>query len=80
MPEDRVVAQAAPYEVELEAGRNYAWCRCGRSQRQPFCDGAHKGTGIEPMLFTAERSGRQFLCGCKHTRNEPLCDGSHNKL
>lgn len=80
MPEDRVIAQYAPYEVQLEADEEYAWCRCGRSKTQPFCDGAHAGTGIEPMIFTAERSGRHFLCGCKHTKNEPLCDGAHNKL
>ena len=48
--------QLSPYQVELEAGKRYAWCRCGRSQKQPFCDGSHAGTDIEPLMFTAERT------------------------
>ena len=57
--------QLSPYQVELEAGRRYAWCRCGRSKKQPFCDGSHTGTGIEPLMFTAERTELALLCGCK---------------
>lgn len=78
MAEDIVPAQLAPYPVELEEGRTYAWCRCGRSAKQPFCDGSHKGTGLEPLLFKAERSEMVMLCGCKGTDDEPFCDGSHN--
>jgi CDGSH-type Zn-finger protein len=66
-----------PYQVELEAGKRYAWCRCGRSKRQPFCDGSHTGTGIEPLMFTAERTELALLCGCKDTGDPPFCDGSH---
>ncbi len=80
MSEDRIIVQKSPFSVELEEGKKYAWCRCGRSQKQPFCDGAHKDTDIKPLLFEAEKTGTHYLCGCKHTRNEPLCDGSHNKL
>jgi CDGSH-type Zn-finger protein len=72
--------QLSPYQVALEAGKRYAWCRCGRSQKQPFCDGAHAGTGIEPLLFTAERSELALLCGCKDTGDPPYCDGSHMLL
>ena len=78
--DDRVVAQKAPYVVELEAGKTYAWCRCGRSQKQPFCDGSHKTTSIEPVMFKAEKDGKAFLCGCKSSGNEPHCDGSHKAL
>jgi CDGSH-type Zn-finger protein len=74
------VAQLSPYLVELEEGRSYAWCRCGRSSRQPFCDGSHKGTGIEPLCFVARSTGAVNLCGCKQTGDEPFCDGSHNML
>lgn len=80
MAETPIIAQKGPYPVELEEGRTYFWCVCGRSGRQPFCDGSHKDTGLEPMKYTAEASKRLFFCGCKATGNQPLCDGSHNTL
>lgn len=75
-----VVAQKAPYAVEVEAGKTYYWCSCGLSKRQPYCDGSHKGTGLAPLAWTAEQDGRAWMCGCKHTANSPLCDGAHKKL
>ena len=75
-----VAAQLSPYLVELQEGRRYLWCRCGRSSRQPFCDGSHKDTGIEPLAFVADATGVVNLCGCKQTCDEPYCDGSHNML
>jgi len=75
-----VVAQKAPYEVEVEEGKKYLWCACGRSDKQPFCDGSHKGTGITPLVFTAEATETVYLCGCKHTHNQPFCDGTHSTL
>ena len=72
--------QLSPYQVQLEAGKRYAWCRCGRSAKQPFCDGSHAGTGIEPLIFTAERDELALLCGCKDTGDPPYCDGSHMLL
>lgn len=72
--------QKAPYPVEVEAGRKYWWCACGRSKSQPFCDGSHKGTEFTPQKWTAETSGRKFFCACKNTRNSPLCDGTHKAL
>jgi CDGSH iron-sulfur domain-containing protein 3 len=75
-----VIAQRKPYLMDLPPGR-YAWCACGRSANQPFCDGSHKGSGIEPRMFTVTaRSGSLWLCGCKHSRHPPHCDGTHNKL
>ena len=74
-----IEAAKEPVVVELEAGKEYWWCACGRSASQPFCDGSHEGTGIEPMPFTAEKSGKAWLCQCKRTANPPYCDGSHNK-
>lgn len=79
MPEP-IVAATKPCLVDLVAGRTYYWCACGRSARQPFCDGSHKGTGIEPLAFKAEESGDALLCACKQTRGGPWCDGSHNAL
>ena len=77
---ETVIAQKAPYVVELEAGKTYAWCRCGRSGKQPFCDGSHKDTSLQPLMFKAEKDGKAFLCGCKTTNNQPHCDGSHKAL
>ena len=78
MPDDPVCAQKGPYQVALEAGKAYFWCAFGRSAKQPFCDGSHKDTGIEPMRFVAPSSGVFNICGCKATDDEPFCDGTHN--
>lgn len=75
-----VVADRKPRAVQLEKGKEYWWCACGRSKNQPFCDGSHKGTGFTPHGFTAEESGEAWLCMCKRTANRPFCDGTHNKL
>jgi CDGSH iron-sulfur domain-containing protein 3 len=75
-----IPAQKAPYGVEVEAGKRYFWCACGRSQGQPFCDGSHKGTSITPLMYTAEKTGQVWFCGCKATSKSPLCDGTHNRL
>jgi CDGSH-type Zn-finger protein len=77
---EAVVAQKAPFAVELRAGRTYAWCACGRSASQPFCDGSHQRTSLRPVVFKAEREGLAYLCGCKTSQGRPYCDGSHNRL
>ena len=74
------IAQKSPYPVEVEAGRKYFWCACGKSANQPFCDGSHKGGTFNPIPFSADKTGTVFLCGCKHTGNAPYCDGTHTKL
>lgn len=75
-----IAAQLSPYQVEVEEGRSYKWCRCGRSKTQPFCDESHAGTDIGPLHFTAERTETLLLCGCKESGNPPFCDGTHNVL
>ncbi len=74
------IPQKAPYAVDVEAGKKYYWCACGRSKSQPFCDGSHKGTDFTPVEYKAENSEKVWFCGCKHTANKPLCDGTHQKL
>ncbi|SLN12376.1 glutamate synthase-related protein [Pseudooctadecabacter jejudonensis] len=75
-----IIAAKVPTKVELEAGKEYYWCRCGRSKNQPFCDGSHAGTGLQPLTFTAEKDGAATLCQCKSSANAPFCDGSHTRL
>lgn len=75
-----IVAQKSPYPVELEAGKTYFWCACGRSRKQPFCDGSHKDTGISPLAYSTAEAKKVWFCGCKSTKKSPLCDGSHNAL
>jgi len=78
MPEP-VVANKMPAVLDLAAG-TYWWCRCGRSQKQPFCDGAHKGTGFEPLELKLDQPKCVALCQCKQTHNGPFCDGAHAAL
>lgn len=77
--EDPVIAQKAPYDLELEPG-TYYWCACGRSKSQPFCDGSHEGTGFEPKEFVIAEKQTVSLCGCKWTADAPFCDGAHENL
>ena len=75
-----IVAQKGPYPVEVVAGKKYFWCACGRSSKQPFCDGSHKDTGLSPVEFTADATAKLWFCGCKQSKARPLCDGSHKAL
>ena len=75
-----IIADKKPIKVDLESGKNYFWCRCGKSQKQPFCDGSHIGTDISPMKFSVEEIGPKTLCQCKASANAPFCDGAHAGL
>jgi CDGSH-type Zn-finger protein len=74
------IAGRQPKAEILEISKKYFWCACGRSAKQPFCDGSHTDTGFEPRKFTPEKDGKAFLCTCKQTSNPPYCDGSHQSL
>ncbi len=80
MTETPEISQKAPFAVEVEEGKSYFWCACGRSKKQPFCDGSHKETSFSPVKYTAEASKKVFFCGCKQSGKAPLCDGSHKAL
>ena len=75
-----IVCQTSPYRIDVEAGKTYWWCSCGKSAKQPFCDGSHKGTGFAPVKFEAERNESYPFCGCKKTSKAPRCDGTHKAL
>jgi CDGSH-type Zn-finger protein len=78
--EKPVIAQRSPYATDVEAGKSYWWCACGRSKSQPFCDGSHKGTGLSPVEYKAKRSRTVYFCGCKQTATPTICDGTHDSL
>jgi CDGSH-type Zn-finger protein len=77
---EAVIAARAPMGVEVEAGKTYHWCTCGKSSRQPFCDGSHKGGSFSPKVYVPTHSGKVWLCACKRTHKAPLCDGTHKTL
>lgn len=74
------IPQKTPLPVDVEEDRKYFWCSCGKSDRQPFCDGSHQGTDFLPLTYVAETTRTLYFCACKHTQGAPLCDGSHNSL
>ncbi len=67
----------SPKMVQLESGKTYAWCACGRSSNQPWCDGSHQVTSITPTVFVADKTEARALCMCKQTKTPPFCDGTH---
>lgn len=72
-------AQNAPFILTMKPGR-YAWCSCGNSKKQPFCDGSHEETGMYPKIEIIEEEREVKWCGCKSSENAPFCDGTHRKF
>eukprot|EP01041_Mallomonas_annulata_P009719 gene9719-20207_t len=75
-----VCASRGPIAVDIEEGKTYYWCSCGRSKTQPFCDGSHAGTDFTPQAYTATQTKKAYFCACKQSKKAPFCDGSHTKL
>jgi CDGSH-type Zn-finger protein len=77
MPE---IGGRQPILVNVEAGKSYWWCACGRSKSQPFCDGSHKITAFTPTEFRPTKSEQVYFCTCKRSSKKPNCDGTHKTL
>ena len=51
---DPQVAQKAPYIYKPEKDEKVAWCACGMSKSQPFCDGSHRGSEFRPIVLDVQ--------------------------
>ena len=80
MTEKGAVAGTQPIGIDVEAGKDYWWCACGKSKRQPFCDGSHKGSGFSPVEYKPAAAEEAWFCACKRSAKKPMCDGSHKNL
>ena len=54
-------AGEAAIAIDVEQGKSYYWCSCGKSSKQPLCDGSHKGTEFNPLVFKAELTKKCFF-------------------
>ena len=80
MSDDKpVVASKQPTVSKLQSGE-YWWCSCGKSAKQPFCDGSHKGSKFAPQKVELTEEKNIALCNCKQSENGAFCDGAHSKL
>ncbi len=73
------IAQKSPYVMDMKAGK-YAFCTCGLSEKQPFCDGKHTPTDFRPEIVVLEEDQKIAWCGCKHSHKGAFCDGSHARV
>jgi CDGSH iron-sulfur domain-containing protein 3 len=76
---EKKIVQKKPMIMEVEPGR-YAWCSCGHSTKQPYCDGSHKGSGMSPIIEEVTETKTVAWCACKSSEKGAFCDGSHAKL
>ena len=74
------IAGDEPIVVSVVPDKVYAWCTCGRSENQPFCDGKHKtveGMPFKSLKLKFDQPEEASFCVCKQTRTPPFCDDSH---
>ena len=73
-------AGESPIGINVVEGKSYYWCSCGKSSKQPFCDGSHEGTEFLPLKVKLDEEKDVFFCGCKMSKNGAFCDGTHKDL
>ena len=81
--EESKIAGTEPVCIAVSAERNYSWCTCGLSEKQPFCDSKHKmieGLPFKSLRHKFEKDEEAWYCMCKRTKTPPFCDCSHENL
>ncbi len=78
-PDKPVIAQKSSLKMIMEPG-TYFWCACGRTAKQPFCDGSHKGTAFIPQKVVIDETRLVAWCMCRHSEKGYLCDNKHREL
>jgi CDGSH-type Zn-finger protein len=76
----RPVTARCVYVAATELPGERWWCACGKSERQPFCDGSHRGGPVGPSVVTLEETLDVRWCCCKRSSTPPWCDGSQECL
>ena len=66
--------------VEVQAGKAYWWCACGRSACPAILRRIAYEHTFAPLKWVAGEAGPVWFCACKQTRSAQLCDGSHKAL
>ena len=56
-----VRASDTPIGVDVEEGKTYFWCSCGKSGNQPLCDGSHGGTDFKPLAYKAQKTAQSLF-------------------
>ena len=73
------IVQKKPYLVDEKSGKK-AFCSCGLSKKDPYCDASHKGTRLSPKIVKITEDRKVAWCGCKNSKKGAFCDGSHKNL
>jgi CDGSH iron-sulfur domain-containing protein 3 len=77
------LAICEPAGIDVEPGKTYSWCSCGLSEKEPFCDSAHKnieGLPFRSLKVVFDKPEQVWFCQCKRTKTPPFCDGTHKTL
>lgn len=65
--------------IALEIG-TYRRCSCVFSESQPFLDGSHQETGLNPATFQVAEPKQVAICLCKATGNALSFNGTYKNL